>query len=300
MSFSQRQLWEVMQQPRTIASTDEMEATLEKYPYFQVVHTLVAKAKHDQQAPDAYAWLGKAAVYAPDRRLLRRVFYDELVLTTDDDTATTSAEPAPPPPAQEQEVVAVRGNTLIVTTTEAPDTDDPPVDEGEVATDTVAEVAHPESEATIRNDDETLREELEQSLQTLRDSKERLPDSTDRAATSSSAWEELPTETPETTPEEEAVSNATPPTPQQAIIDRFMKANPSISREAAPDDTSEKSDLSVASTELHDDMVTENLAEIMCKQGKDSKAIDLYEKLILKFPEKKAYFAEKIDQLKNN
>jgi hypothetical protein len=37
----------------------------------------------------------------------------------------------------------------------------------------------------------------------------------------------------------------------------------------------------------------------MLKQGKTDKAIEIYEKLIIKFPEKKSYFAEKIESLKN-
>lgn len=37
----------------------------------------------------------------------------------------------------------------------------------------------------------------------------------------------------------------------------------------------------------------------MIKQGKIDKAIDIYEKLILKYPQKKAYFAEKIENLKS-
>jgi ABC-type Zn uptake system ZnuABC Zn-binding protein ZnuA len=36
----------------------------------------------------------------------------------------------------------------------------------------------------------------------------------------------------------------------------------------------------------------------MIKQGKHEKAIDIYKKLIWKFPQKKAYFATQIEELK--
>jgi len=45
-------------------------------------------------------------------------------------------------------------------------------------------------------------------------------------------------------------------------------------------------------------MVTENLANIMIRQGLLEKAIEVYNKLIWKFPHKKAYFVARIEELK--
>ncbi|MCX7953565.1 MAG: tetratricopeptide repeat protein [Bacteroidales bacterium] len=52
--------------------------------------------------------------------------------------------------------------------------------------------------------------------------------------------------------------------------------------------------------EYHDneEFYTETMAEIYALQGNFDKAITIYEKLILKFPEKFNYFAEKINKLK--
>ena len=47
-------------------------------------------------------------------------------------------------------------------------------------------------------------------------------------------------------------------------------------------------------------IVSENLATIMIKQGKYVKAIEIYQELILKFPEKKAYFAGLIQNLEKH
>ena len=67
-----------------------------------------------------------------------------------------------------------------------------------------------------------------------------------------------------------------------------------------PKDDSNKEDLSTLSTTLGDDLVSENLANILIKQGKVNDAIDIYNKLIWKFPQKQAYFAACIEELKKN
>jgi len=84
---------------------------------------------------------------------------------------------------------------------------------------------------------------------------------------------------------------------QKEIIERFIKNNPKI----LPSDEEPKgeiSDLSSSSSEMKDDLVTENLAIILARQGKRDKAIEIYEKLILKIPKKKSYFAARIAELK--
>ena len=49
---------------------------------------------------------------------------------------------------------------------------------------------------------------------------------------------------------------------------------------------------------MRDDIISESLAKIFVNQGKKEKAIDIYKKLIWKFPQKKALFAAQIEKLK--
>jgi hypothetical protein len=83
---------------------------------------------------------------------------------------------------------------------------------------------------------------------------------------------------------------------QQEIIDRFLSANPRIEPgKAAPNEET----IGAEALEEPEDLVSETLAEVLARQGQREKAIRVYEKLSLNFPEKSSYFAKKIEDLKN-
>jgi hypothetical protein len=84
---------------------------------------------------------------------------------------------------------------------------------------------------------------------------------------------------------------------QSELIDNFIIANPRI------EPVKEKStfllnDISKKGTDEEGGFVTETLARIYINQGYYSKAIFIYEKLSLKFPEKSSYFASQIEKVK--
>ena len=86
---------------------------------------------------------------------------------------------------------------------------------------------------------------------------------------------------------------------QQKIISKFIDKDPSITAHATTKTvTKEQPDLSEASTQFGEDLISENLAQILVSQNKKDKAIDIYKKLIWKFPQKKSYFAALIEDLK--
>jgi hypothetical protein len=84
---------------------------------------------------------------------------------------------------------------------------------------------------------------------------------------------------------------------QSELIDKFIIANPRIEPQKdkiyLPND-----DISKPFVEKPAGLVTETLANIYISQGYYSKAIDIYEKLSLKFPEKSSYFAFQIEKVK--
>lgn len=80
------------------------------------------------------------------------------------------------------------------------------------------------------------------------------------------------------------------------LIERFIEEEPTISR--IGDVEIPVGDLAATSTEEDKEWVTETLAQIYEKQGNKSRAIGIYEKLALRFPEKSNYFADLIQKLK--
>ena len=88
---------------------------------------------------------------------------------------------------------------------------------------------------------------------------------------------------------------------QLKIIEEFIKTQPSISSAKDKVMPPPGGDLSSIRTgEFNDNVVSETLVEILIKQGKKDKAIEVLKKLIWKFPQKKAYFAAQIEQLKSS
>lgn len=85
---------------------------------------------------------------------------------------------------------------------------------------------------------------------------------------------------------------------QYSLIDQFLSANPRIVPK--PDLPPVNEDISVQSLEDDGELVTESLAQVYAAQGLVDKAEDIYQKLCLKFPEKKAYFVAQLQRLKES
>lgn len=57
--------------------------------------------------------------------------------------------------------------------------------------------------------------------------------------------------------------------------------------------------LAASSTKFHDNLLSESFAKLLVNQGKKKMAEEIYEKLSLKFPDKRAYFTDLIEKLKD-
>jgi tetratricopeptide (TPR) repeat protein len=231
------------------ADKETLEEVIRQYPYFQLAHFLLAKAHNQEQTVLTTDKVKKAAVYAPDRGMLKKFLSIKKFA---------------------QEYISP-----VISTAEKNVEADSPAASTTSGTEPVIEhPALPMSDYQLAG---TEKEE-EIQLQTL-------------SAVSPHMQEEKP----------EIDKREIRKIKQNEIIENFIKAEPRISAAQAKDKGVEMSaeDLSEKTVDTATGFVSENLANIMVKQGKIDKAIDIYEKLILKYPQKNAYFAAKIEGLKN-
>jgi hypothetical protein len=83
------------------------------------------------------------------------------------------------------------------------------------------------------------------------------------------------------------------------LIDKFIATNPRISPIKAALEEQKLTDISEPFTENTEGLVSETLAKIYVKQKYYFRAIDIYEKLSLNYPEKNSYFASQIKMIQD-
>jgi hypothetical protein len=80
-----------------------------------------------------------------------------------------------------------------------------------------------------------------------------------------------------------------------ALIDKFIETNPKIAPIKSGTAPAPQFELN-SSDNTH--LMTETLARVYLEQKKYQKAIQAYEILILKYPEKSSFFADRINDIK--
>lgn len=291
---------------------DELVAAREladRYPYSQLLHLLVARGSRDQKTADEQPVLNRAAVYATDRAVLKAVMTRNAQPRVEAFEQDSPDAPPAAPPAKEPVDVKPKAKP------------EPSVVAGKPV---VQEQKARLSPSTLEGD--ALRDDLKAELDRLHQLKSAFEASYEQLKKSDATKSEPPTvkeddavPTPKLhrkTPQKSPTSAETPDAPlieeiktskrkpklvspkvaeQGEIIDQFIKVAPTLPRTKP---TEPSTDLSEESVNYGDNIVSETLVEILLKQGKKAKAIEMLKKLIWKFPQKKAYFAAQIEALK--
>jgi hypothetical protein len=239
----------------------QLSALCDEFPYSQVIRNLAARAAHDVNLPSKEKLLHLSAVYSTDRSAFKAMMT-----------------------APKRKRVEPISHDLEFQVLETPT--------GIVADQLYEQVIH---DIAVMHESKRLYEltiermEKEQVL-SLTDEKAAVP--IPIPARGDSLIEEIKFTKKKIKPEGVKQKE------QIEIIDQFIKTQPSIGRPKPATPIVQDDDLSEPSAQFGENIVSETLVEILLKQGKKEKAIEALKKLIWKFPQKKAYFAAQIEELR--
>ena len=318
--MNKQRFFQIVSGPETIQKEDlKTIKNLEKnYPYSQVLHTLSAIGSFKNKLKDSKQKLNVAAVYAMDRAVLKDAILSSEPKQSNKNQVTTkvsSKSHTPAPSIQDRDVSTKRSSGNAVTKPEINK------QKGGVVVDSPSK--HPGQLTSKEAED--LRNEVMKNLENLmiikstflkniktaesrdikkkpeKGIKKRKKEQKKELKDNKKSNLKVVASNVATVPPKEVLqvekAGRKNKKEQTEIIERFIKEEPALKRPKNEGGKSDQNDLSLDSVAFGKDLVSENLARILIKQGKKQKAIDIYKKLIWKYPQKKAYFASQIESL---
>lgn len=242
----------------------------EQYPYSQVLHTLVAKAYIVSGSKKAKDKLNYAAIYATDRAILKNFLNPN------------NGKPSNTSPSTKKIITKEKDKTKHAHQIKHPRT--------------IQTLPKSNTNSNHELEMEKLRADIMLNLDELVYLKEKVnfKDFENHEIPSSEQTNML--EEINTYPVENSEKNNPNQDEQFQIIETFIKLDSPI-KPSGKQKEGEQNDLTEKNENFHDDLISENLAVILTGQGKITRAIEIYKKLIWKYPQKKAYFAAQIESL---
>jgi len=280
----------------------EVLISLEKeFPYSQVIHSLAARATQDNNLTEKEEQLHLGAIYTTDRAVFKSI-----MTAAPPERKSEQAESNPAEVEVVVEIIQEEVREIHATSAELPEN---------VNLYTLKQVESSPPNRTDLISDESFYQEIAHDLQRLKELKHIFEDTVqqfENGTLSASLVSESTSKTKNKTvdPTDELLAElksskkkVKPDGPKQKeqieIIEQFIKTQPTIKGKITPEEKSvSKDDLSEKNLTYNENIISETLVEILVKQGKKEKAIEVLKKLIWKFPQKKAYFAAQIEDLK--
>ncbi len=279
----------------------ELKEIIEEYPFFQAGRMLLIKNLHKIDHIKYNSELRNSAAYIADRSKLFHLIHTiqeepEPVVEEIEETVVEKSEPV----IEQQEEKAEKDQPISVTATEnyLNASDEFEDANGSLVNFNLEEKEIDEEEVELQNLVLPAADLLDYDVTTTSnyslpsiDEIEKVSQDENR---SFSDWLHIMhyTEAPKNKEKEKPRSKG------MDLIDSFLNSKPKI--EAGGQKKTKDGDLSAKSASAPEDILSETLAEIHIKQGNKSKAISIFEKLRLKYPEKNVYFARRISELKEN
>jgi hypothetical protein len=280
-----------------------LEKLTEEYPYFQVAHLLLAKKLYQSgKTLEFNNYLKKAAIYATDRKKLYHLIHttekviQQQPITQKKEIPLSESIKEESKTLNAQEILSQRLEEISAKKKVNNQANENKESEPGV------EKKNIEEKKDIKYGYFSVEELLELPEETKEITTPKVEDSVSKDVPKSSKlsfkdWLHYYSEGKKensnnvNSPEEEK------PKPQD-LIDKFIKEEPRIS----PVKNNFFSPVNMARKSVieQDDLVSETLANIYYAQGNLPKALHMYEKLSLKYPEKSAFFASQIEKIQNS
>jgi len=256
-------------------SLAELYELVDLFPYFQSAHLLLLKGLHDNADVRFESQLRNSVIHIADREVLYYLLSDKpaKVVEPVNEIVETEISGSSEISETEQTVIETARNSIELISeferiTEIPQDQDEKDQEEE-------RIFYMDPGFSLHEQEDLLELDLESNERFDEDDKDIVAETTTKPDVFSS--KQL----------------------QSDLIDRFIIANPRIEPNKEKQNGPVE-DISMPYTEEKGGFVTETLARIYVNQGYYSKAIDIYEKLSLKFPEKSSYFASQIEKVKEH
>jgi hypothetical protein len=280
--------------------TFALEKIVEEFPYFQGARALRLKGLHNQDSFKYNGELKVTAAHTTDRSVLfefitseyfmaiNKAFYDEKEARINE-IRVSGIEVIRPEIKTEVTEIKINPLEQSILTSIKEATIHQPEEKEEKSTEIVQEEAKPEEKQP-----ETIEEKLEigKPLDFSKEEKHSFQEWLQLASFKPIEREENPVIEEK---QEEISEIDLEKKKKSELIDKFIETNPKIS---PVKNTSPISLVSERNSQDNSYLMTETLAKVYLEQKKYQKAIQAYEILILKYPEKSHFFADRILDIK--
>ena len=268
---------------KNYSSLEREDATLlvsllKDYPYSQLIHHLSARVFQDVNLEGKENLLHASAVYATDRGVLKSIMTAPRSTAVLNQENVSLVEEADLPPT------SIHGKVEVTSSEES-----------------IVQRTEPVVLRTESDSDGDIYEQVVRDIDEMHQAKKRFEEMVlkleNRAFTpplEAGQEEELIEEIKQHA--KKRIKADAKLKEQIEIIDRFIKTQPAMPKAKAS--VANAVDLTEKSASFGENIVSETLVELLLKQGKKEKAVEMLKKLIWKFPQKKAYFAARIQELK--
>ncbi|SIS72298.1 hypothetical protein [Belliella pelovolcani] len=237
----------------------------ENFPYFQIPNVLLAKYEYQKSKGKAKDFLPWAAISSPNRAWLKVLLGEKLIFPVS----------SPNTPSSDKKIQAEK-------------------EDGEDEAELIPKPSPEENPTQRAGLLKKLGEELTSKQKEVKEETEKLkkPKRKKRAGAADDLIETIKRK------EKKEIVDVKKKE-QIDIIKAFSKKEIKLATIKEIESVQKQEDLSEKSTQLNPNILSESFAKLLIKQGKKGKAKEIYQKLMVKFPNKSTYFADLIKELED-